>query len=161
MDLYYALLFARDRVAKIPPLPVKRLLKVIFTSVYMLFVYRIYGLNKAMNRLKTIQCKDPVRIRNPMLEFLYARRVMVYSQFVVSILNIGRIDSFLRSLSLCASLKKLGIPAQMVLGEKNEEHVIENLHVWVELRQIPLNESWEVEWHFREIKRIPERFDVH
>ena len=86
---------------------------------------------------------------------------MVYSQFVVSILNIGRIDSFLRSLSLCASLKKLGIPAQMVLGEKNEEHVIENLHVWVELRQIPLNESWEVEWHFREIKRIPERFDVH
>jgi hypothetical protein len=161
VNLYFVLLFAKDRAAKVPPLPFRRLLRVIVTSVWMLLIYRIYGLNKAMDRLKSIRCKDPVRIKNPLSEFLYARRVMVWSQFVVSLLNAGKIDSFLRSLSLCASLKKLGIPAQMVLGEKNDDHVIENLHVWVELRHVPLNESWEVEWHFREIKRIPERFDVH
>ncbi len=86
----------------------RRLLRVIVISVWMLLIYRIYGLNKAMDRLKSIRCKDPVRIKNPLSEFLYARRVMVWSQFVVSLLNAGKIDSFLRSLSLCASLKKFG-----------------------------------------------------
>ncbi|MBA4601769.1 lasso peptide biosynthesis protein [Thermoactinomyces mirandus] len=161
MDLYYALLFAKDRIAKIPPIPARRLWLVIKTSLYMLFYYRKHGLNEALCHLKTIECTDPVQISHPLLEFLYARRIMVYSQLSVRIFSIKRVDSFLRSLALCASLKKLGIPAQMVLGEKNEEYVIERLHFWVEIRGVPLNESWEVEWHFREIKRIPERLEDH
>ncbi len=161
MDLYYALLFAKDRIAKIPPVPAKRLWLVIKTSLCMLFFYRKKGLNEALCHLNTVKCVDQVQIRHPLLEFLYARRVMVYSQLIVRIFSIRRVDSFVRSLALCASLKKLGIPAQMVLGEKNEEYVIERLHFWVEVRGVPLNESWEVEWHFREIKRIPERHEEY
>ncbi|MGA8941954.1 MAG: hypothetical protein WB502_04460, partial [Thermoactinomyces sp.] len=104
MDLYYALLFSKDRIARIPPIPARRLWLVIKTSLCMLFYYRKHGLNEALCHLNSIRCTDPVQIKHPLLEFLYARRVMVISQLIVRIFSIRRVDAFVRSLALCASL---------------------------------------------------------
>ena len=120
-------------------------------------LYRVRGLPPVRTYLKKLQSRfSPFPFKNEEEAVRLARHESVYLRAVWGRLALESAVCLPRSVSLCAGLLSLGLPAQVVLGRRYVTFVNDvDFHAWVEIFETPVNDRPKAQTWFQPVARFP------
>jgi len=120
-------------------------------------IFKTAGGNECLKYLENIQPVAKYSFSNKTEKYLFARKV---NSFVQTWVNVKHKQAICleRAIIICASLRFLGLPAQVVIGRRGTMMSVINyeFHAWVELDNVPVNEKISYKKLCVETLRVPQ-----
>ncbi|WP_021169006.1 hypothetical protein SOV_38030 [Sporomusa ovata DSM 2662] len=132
--------------------------RILFTTLYLLRLYKKKGATEAINFFKKIQPYRKYNFSNEIQEHLFARTIVSWTQVFINLIHKEAL-CLERSIAICASLRYLGLQSQVIIARKATMNASLRFefHAWVELCCLPINDVLPAKTKFTEVYRIPER----
>lgn len=158
LEEWERLAFGSPDLSALPKMGMSMRLKATKSYLKAVTLYRIRGLPPVRAYLKKLQSKfSPYSFKNEEEAARLARRESVYLRAIWGRLTLESAVCLPRSVSLCAGLLSLGIPAQVVLGRRYVTFVNDvDFHAWVEVFGTPVNDRPKAQTWFQPIAKFPE-----
>ncbi len=130
--------------------------KIFFKTMRTVYFYKKKGTIKTFNKLKKIKIHPKYIFLKQIEEYLFARNISSWTQTFINLIHIEAI-CLERSIVICAMLRYLGIPSQVIIARKAAMNASQRyeFHAWVELNGLPINEVLSTKTLFTEVDRYP------
>lgn len=158
---YQMLIIGHRQIHKIPRIKNMWKFKLLFHTYKIVKIYNSEQSDQAIKYLNSINQINKIKFTGEIEEYLFSRKVASWSQLLINLVS-GNALCLERSLAVCASLRSLGILAQVVIGRKiamNASNGFE-FHAWVEVNNMPINDTVATKSQFIEIHRYPASEEV-
>lgn len=137
----------------IPRLRGRDIFSILLHSVKALRAYQ-EGTKNAFQYIASIPTEKMMLDKQRM--YIYSRHVASWAQTFVNMIS-RRALCLERSVAVCAAMRSLGIPAEVVVARRaaaNSSQTFE-FHAWVEVDKIPINDTIDNPSVFVELFRVP------
>lgn len=158
LEEWECLAFGSPDLPTLPKMGINMRLKAIKSYLTAVMLYRMHGLPPVRAYLKKLQSTfSAFSVNNEEEAIRLARRESVYLRAIWGRLVLESAVCLPRSVSLCAGLISLGLPARVVLGRRYVTFVNDvDFHAWVEVFGTPVNDRPKAQAWFQPIARFPE-----
>lgn len=140
----------------VPRISIFKKTKIFFITYKTLRLYKRKSATDSLNLINGLEVIESKKFSNDVIKYLYSRKVVSYAQLFVNLFR-KKALCLERSVAVCASLRYLGIDAQLIIGRKNAANAGDKFefHAWVEVDNKPINDSYSKKSLFLEMHRIP------
>lgn len=159
MDIFHFVMTGEKDSEQIK-LSMKQWIILIYVTKKYLNMFRSKGGHATLQKLNNIEVKSDRLLDE---HYLKARRIASACQMIINYFRRDQAMCVERSIAICACLRTLQFPSQVVIGIRSAVNVISHYqsHAWVEMNHMPINDTIAVKSHFIELDRVPEEEVVH
>jgi len=157
MNYFQIMMTGTKEKIYVPPLGLWATLMIWYHTLVVIYQMKRTDSNKLLHQLNNVSTIRTFSFKREIDRYLFARRVVFTSSQVIQFFH-KRALCLERSIAISTSLRIMGLPSQVVIGQRAAMAADEEFecHAWVELDGVPINDYVSRKYWFNELYRVPE-----